>query len=181
MMIDQLVFLEEIGILMDWFEKDFEEATLKRLHQRLSQHLSTEEFKLAANQVFDTAKFFPRVCDFVSAIKGDPETQALKEWEQCIKAAAWNDKEMIAHLSTQGQSALHLVGGLYKLGMATEDELKWVKKEFVSTWKSWSTAVNPVLPSASAISVLPQGVGDEMSEAVRSLSLKMSLNGSSKA
>jgi len=136
MTIDQQVFLEEMGILLDWFEKDFEEATLRRLHQRLGQHLSTEEFQLAANRVFDTARFFPRVCDFVSAIKGDPETQALKEWELCIKAATRNDKGMTAQLSPQGESALHLVGGLYKLEMATEDELRWIKKEFVAVWKS---------------------------------------------
>ncbi len=43
---------------------------------------------------------------------------------------------MIAGLSPQGQSALHLVGGLYKLGMATEEDLRWLKKEFVSVWKS---------------------------------------------
>ncbi len=180
-MIDQRVFLEEMGILLDWFEKDFEEATLRRLHQRLSQHLSTEEFQLAANRVFDTARFFPRVSDFISAIKGDPETQALKEWEICIKAAARNDLEMIAQLSPQGQSALHLVGGLYKLGMATEDELKWVKKEFVGAWKAWKSAISPVLPSVSTVLALPQGVSGEMSETVRALSQKMSLNGSSKA
>ena len=180
-MIDQQVFLEEIGILMDWFNRDFEEATLKRLHQRLSQHLTTAEFLQAAITVFDSCRFFPTVSEFVSAVKGDPETQALHDWELCIKAAARNDLEMIAHLSAQGQSALHLAGGLYQLGMATEDELKWVKKEFVTAWKSWLTVVNPVLPSASAIPALPQGVSGEMSESVRSLSLKMSFNGRSKA
>ncbi len=117
----------------------------------------------------------------VELVKGNAETLALQEWEQCIKAAARNDKEMIAHLSAQGQSALHLTGGLYKLGMATEDELKWVKKEFVSAWKSSSTTANPILPSASAVLALPQGAGGEMCESVRSLSRKMSLNGSSKA
>jgi len=148
-LIDQRVFLEEIGILMDWFNRDFEEATLKRLHQRLSQHLTTAEFLQAAITVFDSCRFFPTVSEFVSAVKGDPETQALHDWELCIKAAARNDLEMIAHLSAQGQSALHLVGGLYQLGMATEDELRWIKKEFVAVWKSTPAHTRGLLSSAN--------------------------------
>ena len=53
-----------------------------------------------------------------------------------MKAAARDDREMLMGLSSGGQSALHLVGGLHKLGMATEEELRWLKKEFVSVWKS---------------------------------------------
>ncbi len=90
-MIDQQVFLEEIGILMDWFNRDFEEATLNRLHERLSQHLTTGEFKQAARVVFDTARFFPTVEDFVKASKGDPEAQALRSWDSCLKASLTGD------------------------------------------------------------------------------------------
>jgi len=43
-----------------------------------------------------------------------------------IKATARADRDAIAQFSSQGQSALHLVGGLYKLGMATEEELRWL-------------------------------------------------------
>jgi len=175
-MIDQQVFLEEIGILMDWFEKDFEEATLRRLHQRLSQHLSTEEFQQAASRVFDTARFFPRVRDFVSAIKGDPETQALEEWEICVKAAARADSSIVDRLSAAGQFALRSVGGVSGLGRVTEDELRWAKKEFVSARLAWAPAVGPALPPASPIPALPQGVGTEMSQHVRSLSQTMSIS-----
>jgi hypothetical protein len=55
---------------------------------------------------------------------------------------------MIADLSPQGQSALHLVGGLYKLGMASEEQLAWIKKEFVGVWKS-SSADTKTLPASS--------------------------------
>ena len=52
-MIDPQVFEQEIAILMDWFNRDFEPETLKRLHQRLSAQLTTEQFVLAAQSVFD--------------------------------------------------------------------------------------------------------------------------------
>ena len=90
-----------------------EPATLKRLHQRLSQHLSTEQFVRAAQAVFDTSRFFPTVEEFVSTVKGDAQSLALQEWEVCVLAAARANREMIADLSPQGQSALHFVGGLY--------------------------------------------------------------------
>jgi len=83
----------------------------------------------------------------VSAVKGDAETQAMQEWEMCVKAAARNDRDIIAQLSAQGQSALHLVGGLYKLGMATEEDLRWLKKEFVAVWKSTPSNTRSLSPS----------------------------------
>jgi hypothetical protein len=54
----------------------------------------------------------------------------------CVKAAARNDREMLSGLSPQGQSALYLVGGLHKLGMASEEQLVWIKKEFIGVWKT---------------------------------------------
>ena len=105
-MIDQQVFLKEIGILMDWFSRDFESRTLKRLHERLSQHLTTEEFKMAASVVFDTARFFPTVSDFVKASKGDPEAQALRSWSECLSASLTGDYHLVESLSPQAQLAL---------------------------------------------------------------------------
>ena len=166
-MIEPQVEEQEIAILMDWFNRDFEPSTLKRLHQWLSQHLSTEQFVLAAQAVFDTSRFFPTVEEFVSAVKGDAQTLALHEWEVCVLAASRANREMIAGLSPQWQSALHLVGGLYKLGMATEEQLTWIKKEFVGVWKSTSTE-RKCLPQARTSD-------EEQLTVVQSLSQKMSL------
>ena len=165
-MIDPQVFEQEIAILMDWYNRDFEPATLKRLHQRLSQHLSTEQFVRAAQAVFDTSRFFPTVEEFVSAVNGDALSLALQEWEVCVLAASRANREMIASLSPQGQSALHLVGGLYKLGMASEEQLTWIKKEFVLVWKSTPTETK-CLPQARTSD-------EEQLEVVQSLSQKMS-------
>ncbi len=168
-MIDPQVFELEIAILMDWFNRDFEPETLKRLHQRLSAQLTTEQFVLAAQAVFDKSRFFPSVEDFVSAVIGDAQTSALHEWDLCVLAAARNDREMLCGLSPQGQSALHLVGGLYKLGMATEEQLTWIKKEFVGVWKATRVDVKS-LPAYNDCE--PPKI-----DAVRELSQKMSFKG----
>jgi hypothetical protein len=168
-MIDPQVFELEIAILMDWFNRDFEPETLKRLHQRLSAQLTTQQFVQACQIVFDTSRFFPTVEEFVSAVIGDAQTSALHEWEVCLKAAARADREMLTGLSPQGQSALHLVGGLYKLGMASEEQLVWIKKEFVSVWKSTRAEVKSLPASYNCEPI--------KLDAVRELSQKMSFKG----
>jgi hypothetical protein len=171
-MIDPQVFELEIAILMDWFNRDFEPETLKRLHQRLSAQLTTEQFVQAAKILFDTSRFFPTVEEFVSAIKGDAQTLALHEWELCVKAAARNDREMLTGLSPQGQSALYLVGGLYKLGMASEEQLVWVKKEFIGVWKSSSGDTKSLAASRTSEPI--------QLDPVISLSQQMSFNNNGK-
>ena len=150
-----------------------EPATLKRLHQRLSQHLSTEQFVRAAQAVFDSSRFFPSVEEFVSTVKGDAQSLALQDWEVCVLAASRANREMIAGLSPQGRSALHLVGGLYKLGMASEEQLTWIKKEFVLVWKQPNTGVK------TGVKSLPASLTSEpiQIEAVKSLSQQMSFKG----
>jgi hypothetical protein len=167
-MIDFSVFAEEIAILMDWFNRDFEEVTLKRLHQRLSEHLSTAQFKEAALTVFDKSRFFPTVEDFVTAVKGSSDIQALAEWELCLKAAARADRAMISKLTPQGQSALHLIGGLHRLGLVEESRMEWVKKEFVAAWKA-TPAERKALPQSRNPDLLPL-------DAVQALSIDKSMN-----
>lgn len=171
-MIDPQVFEQEIAILMDWFNRDFEPETLKRLHQRLSAQLTTQQFVKAAQAVFDTSRFFPTVEEFVSAVKGDAQTLALQEWDLCVLAASRANREMIAGLSPQGQSALHLVGGLYKLGMASEEQLTWIKKEFYLVWKTTKVDLKS-LPASRTPEPLKI-------DAVRELSQQMSFNGNDK-
>ncbi len=164
-MIDQQVFLKEIGILMDWFNRDFEEATLNRLHQRLSQHLTTAEFEQAASVVFDTARFFPTVSDFVKASKGDPEAQALRSWDSCLDASLTGDYHLIESLTPQAQFALRAVGGMNALRRIKSESERWVKKEFVSAWIAWSAPeVGITLPTAPDALALPQGIGDDVTD-----------------
>ena len=79
---------------------------------------------------------------------------------------------MITGLSPQGRSALHLVGGLYKLGMASEEQLTWIKKEFVGVWKS-SSADTKSLPASRTSAPIQL-------DAVQSLSRQMSFNNNGK-
>ena len=87
----------------------------------------------------------------------------------CVLAASRANREMIADLSPQGRSALPLVGGLYKLGMASEEQLTWIKKEFVGVWKPSSADTLSLLASLTSA---PIELG-----AVRELSQEMLFTG----
>lgn len=109
----------------------------------------------------------PSPQELIEAIKGNAETLAVQEWNLCVKAAASNDRDVRARLSPQGQFAFNTVGGMFKLGQASEQELHWIKKEFVSIWKSTPADIKS-LPASHTSDA-------EHLDIVRALSQKMSL------
>lgn len=161
-MIDLEVFAEEIGILANWFNRSFEPPTLKRLHQRLSAQMTTEQFRAACDVVFENNRFFPSVSEFVQAVHGQHEALASQEWNKCIAQAArvspYDRSTYEIELSPAGTMALREVGGLTALSQLTEEREPWVKKEFLNLWKSYLLTPNHIaLPEARTSEVaLPQ-------------------------
>jgi len=148
-MIESGMFLECLSLLSNHYSRQLQPEVIRIWKDYLDSQLSTEQFHQAVKQILLESRFFPTAKELVEMVKGDAETQAMHEWELCIKAAARNDREVMAQLSTPGQSALHLVGGLYKLGLATEEDLRWLKKEFVAVWKSTPAQVRNLSASAN--------------------------------
>ncbi len=146
-MIDNLVFVKGVQLLCSHFDRFLLPEVTALWKEYLDQRLSTGQFETAVKLMLLESRFFPTAKELVEAVKGDAETNALQEWDFCVKAAARSDRSAIAKLSASGQSALHLVGGLYKLGMATEEQLSWIKKEFVAVWKTTPSDTN-ALPTA---------------------------------
>ena len=117
--------------------------------ESLDQRLTTAQFEAAGKLVLLESRFFPTAKELVEAVTGDAEANALHEWDVYIKAAARSDQSAIALLSSSEQSVLHLVGGLYKLGMATEEQLSWIKKEFMVVWKTTRADALSLPPSVT--------------------------------
>lgn len=149
-MIDDLVFVKGVQLLSIHFDRFLLPEVTALWKEYLDQRLSTGQFEAAVKLVLLESRFFPTAKELVEAVRGDAEVNALQEWDLCVKAAARSDRSAIAKLSAQGQSALHLVGGLYKLGVATEEELNWIKKEFVAVWKSSRADVPSSPPSITS-------------------------------
>lgn len=157
MTIDAQVFAQLLGELEAYYKREFTPLVKRIWFKHLSERLSTEEFIAAVEQAIISKQFMPSPQDLVEVVKGDAETLALQEWDLCVRAAARDDREMLSGLSSQGRAALHLVGGLYKLGMATESDLPWLKKEFVSVWKSTPADVKS-LPRLNTSALLNRGM-----------------------
>ncbi len=168
-MINQQVFLAGITLLSNHYNRKLMPEVVGIWKEYLDAALTTEQFQQAIKMTLLESRFFPTAKELVEAIIGCSDTNSLKDWELCLKAAARSDRTLLQDLSPQGQSALHLVGGLYKLGMATEEQLVWIKKEFVGIWKS----------TPSDVKALPQATssGNASLETLRELAEKMSMNG----
>lgn len=172
MSIDKQVFQELVGELENYYKREFTPFVQRVWYKHLNAQITTDQFVQAIESAIVSKQFMPTPQELVEIICGDSDTQAMTEWDLCIKAASRADKAMLSGMSAQGQFALNLVGGLQKLGMQTEEQLVWIKKEFIGAWKSTSSDVNS-LPASRTPSY--QQLDD-----VRSLSQKFSLNGNGK-
>lgn len=172
MAIDPKVFSQLVDELQTYYKREFTPFVQRVWYKHLSAQMTTEEFVNAIEQAIVSKQFMPTPDELVESVRGDSEVLALTDWELCLKAAARADRVMIQSLSPQGQSALHLIGGLNALGMATEDRLPWIKKEFVGVWKATKADTRALPQSRSPEAEVPQ--------AVRSLAKKFSIDSNGK-
>lgn len=171
-MIDKQIFQELIAELENYYKREFTPFAQRAWYKHLSFRLTTDQFIQAIESAIISKQFMPTPSELIEMVCGNGDTQALTEWDLCVKAAARGDKTILACLTPQGQSALHLIGGLHKLGQMQEDKIEWVKKEFVAIWKG--TPVNAKsLPQARQVD--PGSL-----DVVRELSKKLSFNGNGK-
>lgn len=166
MTIEPQVFAELLSELEVCYKYEFTPYTKRVWFKLLSDRLSTEEFIAAVEQVIFSNQFMPSAEQLVEAIKGNAQTLAVQEWNLCVQAAASNDRNVRARLSPQGQFALATVGGVFKLGKASEQDLHWIKKEFVSIWKTAPADIKSLPASRTS--------NTEYLDAVQSLAQKMS-------
>lgn len=148
-MIDSQVFSVGLTLLCTHYDRQLQPEVVRIWKEYLDSQLTTEQFQQAIRITILESRFFPTAKELIEAVKGSGEVQPLEEWDACLKASARADNSMVANLSEQGKFALQSIGGLYKLGQTLEDELRWVKKEFVAAWKAWRPLASPALPPGS--------------------------------
>ena len=177
MSIDKQVFVDLVGELETYYKREFTPFVKRVWYKHLSERLTSEEFVAAVEQIVVSKEFMPTPQQLVEAVKGNPEVQALEEWETCVKAAERADMSVTDSLTPQGKFALRSIGGVSELGRTNEDDLRWVKKEFVSAWKAWTPDASRALPAAGQEPALSQSDGSEQTYQIQALSQKLSFNG----
>lgn len=134
------VFTKEIKSLLDWFDTVLKAEQIDRLYQSLNCKLDDEQFQVACQIIFDTkAKGypgnFPCVNDFVIAVQGTIEDQALKQWS-LVAAKVQNPSAPDDRypLSALGKKALDDIGGIELIRQGQVSDLVWHGKRFVEAY-----------------------------------------------
>lgn len=140
-MLNRRLFAFSMTVLFDHFNKKMEKdevgKTLMNWWYDALSDLSDEEFKTACQRVFLEERFMPSPLEFRFKVQPSSEEKALEEWSQVLKSASNPHRK--PPLSAAGEAALQDLGGLRGLGQMNTDQLHWVKKDFLSSYKTHYT------------------------------------------
>lgn len=130
MAIDEKVFKDAWALLCDRFNREPSKPVLAAYYETLSAKMTTAEFRIAAQRVFEEREFFPRPVDFLNAVRPDSRADALAQWELAQEYIAGNDVQ----LDAEAERVIGLLGGRRQLGMANTDTMPFVRKEFLQLY-----------------------------------------------
>jgi hypothetical protein len=137
-MIDPIAFTEQMTDLQICFNVELDDRQLDRYYQSLNAKLDTEQFLVSCEIVFETVKRypgnFPIVKDFVEAVYGTIEDQALKQWSLVAGKVQNPSSEDRYTLSALGKKALDDIGGIEQLRMGQVADMVWHEKRFIAAY-----------------------------------------------
>jgi len=142
-------FLHLIKELMDNFNQPMSRRKLKVWHERLRQELTIQELEEAVNRALFECKFMPTGRELIEFVKGSTSAIAHDKWEEAKHTASRGIKKVEnSNLSPATKHAILGIGGLTKIGLMTEKEEPWVKKEFINLYESYSKIPHQLLTEA---------------------------------
>jgi hypothetical protein len=156
MTLDRATFTREMLLLAERFGRDISNPVMLRYYDTLRSRLTTEEFERAARIVFDHDAFWPAPIRFVYAVHGNPETNALGEWQRVLAAARQVEQPP---LTPAGAVALRAVGGMREVQYADEWKLHRLERAFREAYRTASVAMP--LPEAPGDDPLALTGGDD--------------------
>lgn len=131
MAIDEKAFKDGWALLCDRFNREPSKPVMAAYYQTLSAKLTTEEFRIACQVVFEQREFFPRPADFLEAVRPDPKAEAMEQWEEVQKLMRGNGGW---ELTDEGQRVVRLLGGETHLKQTTRDQTPFVRREFLQLY-----------------------------------------------
>jgi hypothetical protein len=132
-------FALQLDRLMTWFNTSLTEDEISWLYQSLNSKLDDEQFQVACQIIFDTKSKgypgnFPCVNDFVVAVQGTIEDQALKQWSLVAGKVQNPSSEDRYVLSALGKKALDDIGGIDNIRMGQVADMVWHEKRFIAAY-----------------------------------------------
>lgn len=128
---NEIRFKEYMTAMGEIFDKEITPA-LSGIYWKILKPFSDEQCKVAFEQIFQTAKFFPKPADFLEALQGKKEDQAALAWVKVVKMIRQiGPYQSICFADDPAiHSVIQSMGGWIMLCDVTEKELTWKAKEF---------------------------------------------------
>lgn len=105
--------------------------------------ITVDEFKrgLVSCQRKNPSQFPPGLFEILNEIELSktaivPELASGEEWEKVLQLARNPHRKI--ELMPQTEKAIKLIGGIRKVELAQESDLKWIQKEFLEYWKNYN-------------------------------------------
>lgn len=164
-MIRKDVFYREFGLLFERFGRNAEavsDVLVNRYLSYLNEHLSTEDFEVAAQQVFNEDQFFPSPRRFVDIIHGNAKQNAERAWQDVLQLAQAGESDL-SGLPAATRDAVKAAGGWRAIAYAGNDfGLGQARRAFLDAYAArlakpvQAAAIDNSDPSGSlAVEVLP--------------------------
>jgi len=129
-------FMEIMAALGELFDKRLSD-TVTEIYWKTLEHFSDEECEETFKILVATSTFFPKPVDFLRLLKGDPKDEATIAWTKVDEAmrnygsySSMNLSDPIAHKVVEN------LGGWKYLGSQTEEEWRWLRKDFEAIYNS---------------------------------------------
>lgn len=146
-MIDRQVFVRELTMLCERFERALTEPVMARYYEILSRALTTEQFEAAAVRAFGESTFFPSPAQLIDYALGSVDDAAELEWLELMRAIQDNRR---AQLTDAGRAALAAIGGSWALQSEPSDRLRraWLPAYVAAARAQRAALVGRALPAA---------------------------------
>ena len=131
-MVDETTFKDTWALLCDRFGRQPSTPLMLAYYRTLSPRLTTEQFRAAAQHVFEIREFFPRPADFLEAGQPDAEAAALEQWELVQDLMrGFGDR---SRLSEESKRVIGILGGETKLHNTQLDAVQYVRRDFLELY-----------------------------------------------
>jgi hypothetical protein len=133
---DYKAFIEILSIMAQYYNVEKSKAVLNLYWETLN-NLTIEQFKIRANELVKTNKFFPAISEFLEIENKDEK--GIKAWQKvlyafkvigCYKSVQFDDP--VIH------SAIEMLGGWRRFNEMTIEERKWAEKDFYKYYSALS-------------------------------------------
>jgi hypothetical protein len=122
-----------------------------------------EQFCQGFSSVVKTHKYknMPNPAEIIDAIEGGSEVKALTAWDEVLTDIRKRGRLQGGKFDNPAiEQAIRVCGGWEKICAGDEQDLQWVKKEFIEAYGAVNhTAYKTAIEAREIISALTQGIG----------------------